>query len=94
MGCSLVLINSYKGEDLFKKVKHDVNYIRTNIINCIQPHLERPSQFSPLYQSFWDDYCKRGFLYVAKKYGDLSFQSRVKNKIRQCIAELKSNFHK
>ena len=43
-GCSLVLINTEKGMELFKKSQKDINYIPAQLHNITQGHLERPTQ--------------------------------------------------
>jgi len=89
-GCSLVLCNTEKGVDLFDLIKSDVNYLPVKIEDCLQPNLQRPSEPSPLRDEFEQDYAKRGFKYVIKKYmglkSGLRYQlSRVKNFIKRKI---------
>lgn len=87
-GVSLLLINTEKGHSLFLNVKDRINFIKTDVDNCIQPNLLHPSRINPLRANFEKDYIRRGFNYCAKKYGDLgvkyklfTFLKKVKHKI-------------
>ena len=46
--------------------------------DCMQPQLKQPSKLHPDYQRFVYDYETKGFLYVAKKYGDLGWRYKKK----------------
>ena len=89
-GLSLILINSDKGKQLFENIEKNAE--RTSLKDCMQPQLKQPSKLHPDYQSFAYDYETKGFLYVAKKYGDLGwrykrkcFIKRVKDIVRPLI---------
>lgn len=51
-GCSLLLINTQKGEDLFNIVKNDINYIEASLPNVMQGHLKEPSKLHPYSKLF------------------------------------------
>ena len=89
-GLSLILINSDKGKQLFENIEKNAE--RTSLKDCMQPQLKQPSKLHPDYQRFAYDYETKGFLYVAKKYGDLGwrykrkcFIKRVKDIVRPLI---------
>lgn len=89
-GLSLILINSDKGKQLFENIEKNAE--RTSLKECMQPQLKQPSKLHPDYQRFAYDYETKGFLYVAKKYGDLGwrykrkcFIKRVKDIVRPLI---------
>lgn len=91
-GCSLVLVNTEKGRDLFEKIKERVEIREAKLENCLQPNLQHPSEIHPLRMDFEKDYSKRGFKYVYFKYGNVgwrfktkTFLRRVKNKIKSII---------
>lgn len=92
LGCSLVFVNTPKGDQLFKHILPEIHAIQTDLAHCMQPNLEHPSVFSPKYDSFWEDYQRKGFDFVVKKYGDKGFRhkisqfkSKVKRIIKYCI---------
>ncbi len=89
-GLSLVLVNSEKGKQLFECIEKNAQKI--SLQDCIQPQLCHPSSLNPARQKFVRDYETKGFLYVAKKYGDLGwrykwkcFIARIKDIIRPLI---------
>ncbi|OUO51795.1 F420H(2):quinone oxidoreductase [Parabacteroides sp. An277] len=91
MGCSLVLVNSEKGQRVFEAVLPEIHVISTTIDQCLQPNLQHPSFFSPLYAAFWKDYQQKGFAFVLRRYGDQGIRyklSRLKGKIKQIIKRI------
>lgn len=85
LGCSLVIINTEKGKELFENQLDKMEYRETNISECLQPNLERPTQLSMLSVLFYDDYKNRGFLYIMKKYGSLGFLNRAKFLLKKIL---------
>lgn len=92
MGCSLVLVNTPKGGWLFKHVLPEIHAIQTDFTHGMQPNLRHPSVFSPQYGRFWQDYQRKGFGFVVKRYGDRGirhkisqFKRKVKRIIKYCI---------
>ena len=83
-GVSLVLVNTIKGQELFDAIKHEMDYIKTDTIKCLQPNLQYPSEIHPMRDSFEKDYQKRGFVYVAKKYGDLGWRYKMRRLKQKC----------
>lgn len=68
-GCSLVLLNTEKGRNLFETVKDRMNTIPANLEDCLQPNMMHPSEIHPKREQFEVDYSKKGFQYVSHKYG-------------------------
>lgn len=85
MGCSLVFVNTPKGEQLFQQVIPDIQVIQTSLEYCMQPNLKYPSAFSPQYERFWQDYQRKGFDFITKRYGDQG----IRHKISQCKKKIK-----
>lgn len=90
-GLSLVLINSAKGKELFGKeeLSNTVESIPLN--DCLQPQLLRPSKMNPDYKNFIRDYEQNGFIYIAKKYSDISWKykkDKVVKIFKTCIKTL------
>lgn len=75
-GLSLVLVNSEKGKKLFENLQQIAEKI--TIEECVQPQLQRPSKLHPSHCNFVEDYKHRGFVYIAKKYGDLGWRYKRK----------------
>lgn len=79
-GLSLILINSDKGKLLFENSELKAEGISQK--DCMQPQLKQPSKQHIDHQRFVYDYETKGFLYVAKKYGDLGWRYKM-----QCLIE-------
>lgn len=75
-GLSLVLVNSEKGKRLFENLQQIAEKI--TIEECVQPQLQRPSKLHPFHRNFVEDYKHWGFVYIAKKYGDLGWRYKKK----------------
>ncbi len=83
-GCSLVLLNTDKGIELFESVKNKMNVIPAKLENVMQTHLQKPSDVHPKRLDFECDYEKKGFAYVMKKYGTEPLYKRVYGFVRKC----------
>lgn len=77
-GVSLVLVNSEKGKAVFDIVKEKIDFVPTELENCMQPNLERSSVFSPDTEMFWIDYAEYGFEFTARKYGAIDSKKEIK----------------
>lgn len=82
-GVSLVLLNTEKGKKLFELIKPEINFIKTDTEHCMQPNLQHPSVIHPKRDEFEKDYIKYGFVYVAKKYGNLGWKYRVLDSLKK-----------
>lgn len=80
-GNSLFLIHTNRGEELFEKIRSDLDYRLSNTTQCWQANLEAPTQKSEQREEFWSDYKKKGIDFVMKKYGTVPVQTKIKNKI-------------
>ena len=88
-GFSLILCNTNKGHQLYNMVIDNVLSFPVKIESCLQPNLQAPTVMHKDYASFEREYIERGFVYVAKKYGDLSLKYRIKNLIAQILIFLR-----
>lgn len=77
-GISLVICNTQQGQQLLKDVVKYINVMEVDKANCLQPNLQKPSEFNSRYLKFEHDYVKKGFKYVARKYGDLGIRYILK----------------
>lgn len=102
-GCSLMILNTEKGKEVFEKIKSDIDDIQSSIEECLQPNLEHPTDCPKERDVFWKEYHDKGFEYVAKKYCHYDikkdyiylFKNRLSNYIKarvHRIFELKA-FH-
>ena len=80
-GNSLFLIHTNRGEELFEKIRSDLDYRLSNTTQCWQANLEAPTQKSEQREKFWNDYKKKGIDFVMKKYGTVPVQTKIKNKL-------------
>lgn len=83
IGVSLVLVNSYKGMELFQNISDQINYRESNTIDCLQFNLHSPSKPSPKREQFWRDYWDKGFEYVLKRYAGYGLTGRTKRFVRK-----------
>lgn len=81
-GLSLALVNSDKGAGLLNSIIEEYIVEQSNTTDCLQPQLQYPSELSPLHESFVQDYKNHGFLFAAKKYGDLGLKFKIMNAYR------------
>lgn len=88
-GISLVFINTAKGMSLFEKISHNLNYVETEISNCLQPNLKSPTHIHPKRDSFEKDFKNKGYNYVIKKYGNISLSYKIEKKYTDCIKEMR-----
>lgn len=80
-GNSLFLIHTGRGEELFEKIRDNLDYRLSNTAQCWQANLEAPTQKSEQRDVFWNDYQKKGIDFVIKKYGTVPMKTKVKNKL-------------
>ena len=84
-GNSLFLIHTDRGEELFEKVRDNLDYRLSNTAQCWQANLEAPTQKSEQRDVFWNDYQKKGIDFVIKKYGTVPMKAKVKNKLLKIL---------
>ena len=73
-GVSLILVNTEKGRKLFDAVKDDMLVVPAKLENCLQTHLQKPSDVHPQRLDFERDYGKYGFEYTFKKYALMGYR--------------------
>lgn len=81
MGNSLVLLHTEKGVKLFEACKEDLLYKESNVNDCMQPNLYKPTSKCPERKIFWKRYKKYGIKYILKKYGRYTVRWKIKRKI-------------
>ena len=76
-GISLLLVNTEKGRHLFSEIVDRIHYLQTDTRHCLQPNLEHPSLISSLRVDFEQDFISKGFVYCAKKYGNIGTKHQI-----------------
>ena len=79
LGVSVVIVNTTKGEKLFKQIISNIEYIETTVKNCIQFCMQYPTRPSSQKDKFWKDFNKYGYAVVANKYGYYSSWEKFKS---------------
>lgn len=82
-GVSLLLVNTEKGRRLFSEIENQINYLKSDSRHCLQPNLEHPSLINPLRTEFEQNFISRGFVYCAKKYGNIGLSHRIYSLLRK-----------
>ncbi len=77
LGISLMIINTPKGEKWFKKISSNINYIKSDINNCIQFCMQHPTYPSSKKKKFWKDFQKYGYNYCVEKYGHYTIKEKL-----------------
>lgn len=93
-GVSLVLLNTQKGKTVFGKIRSDLDYIKCDIRNCMQPTLIKPSIPSPRRKMFWKCYQEKGIEATLKEYvKPLTMKRRVKRDLKKILYLTKLRKH-
>lgn len=88
-GCSLLFINTAKGQELFKNVKQKLYYLPTSQELCVQPNLQHPSHFDSFWMKFELLYAQKGFIAVARRYGNLGWRYKIQQIKRKFVRLIK-----
>lgn len=91
-GCSLVIVNSEKGMNLFNSVKGTLNSKQVLIEDALQPNLVTVHSINPNADKFFKDYESKGFDYVVHKYGNTSFKYRMNKFICRVVKKFSHLF--
>lgn len=93
-GVSLILVNTEKGREIFDAVKDRMTVIPAKLEDCLQPNLQHPSVIHPKRMEFEQDYQRKGFLYVMRKYGDMGMNYQIKKFLNKIKVKIKHVFRK
>lgn len=88
-GCSLLISNTIKGQLLLNNISNHLFLLKSNKEKSVQPNLEKPTAFDKGNTDFVMDFPKRGFQYVAKKYGNIGWKYLVNTKIKESKRKIK-----
>ena len=79
-GCSIVLINSDKGQELFNLCRPDVTVEHVNLEDYLQPNLYKPSVRPKDRQKYWEYLNTKGFDELVKHYGRSGMLRRIRDR--------------
>lgn len=82
-GCSLVLCNTHKGMEWFKKASIDLNIRNAEIKNIMQPHLSSPMESHPKRELFEKYYIHHGFEKTMNHFGMMGWRHVLKNQLKR-----------
>lgn len=83
IGCSLLLVNTKRGEYLFSEIDNRIDWIKVPLAECMQPQLQYPLSINPKRLAFEKDYSIFGFERTMKKYGLLGWRKQLRDKIKK-----------
>lgn len=88
-GTSLVLVHTEKGQELFEKIKVNVEWRESNTTDCLQPNLIKPTERSPRREEFWRDYKIGKIKKVINKYGsNQTLWRKVARKVKRIVKKI------
>jgi len=87
-GLSLVLVNTAKGEKIFSTISNKCIVFKTDLIQCIQPNLKNPTPLHINSDYFQQDYERRGFEYILRKYGNVGWKYKKRILVKRIKREL------
>lgn len=76
-GCSLLLVNTPKGMNIFEMQKKELNYLSSTKELCMQPNLQRATHLDNKCKKFEETFRKKGFITVGKIYGNLGWRYKI-----------------
>lgn len=77
-GISLVICNTDKGCSFFRECSYMLHTKHVDLMNSLQPNLQHPSVCRSSLASICKGLSKRGFLYVARKYGNVGYRYQLR----------------
>lgn len=98
-GCSLVLINTSKGQELWNSIGKEFEVIKPEREEILQPNLQHPTEAPEQMGLFWEDYKKFGCEYVLRRYCECDpsqeYEIIEQNQyIRRFIRKAKKVYHR
>lgn len=87
-GVSLALVNNDKGARVFETVKEQIKWKQTRLEDSMQPPLKAPFPEPKNRKTFWTDFEKKDFDYIAKKYGGTGVGAKIKSLLRKIKRKL------
>ena len=85
---SLVVINTDKGDMIWKDVSPNMDVNIENGSEVHQPHMHAPCTRPEDYEKFWDIYVKDGFLEAEKYIGNNTFKGKAQSSVAFVLDKL------
>ncbi len=82
-GCSLVLVNTIKGQDLFFRLSGVLTTKKTTKEQSLQRNLKNPTSSPTIRKEMIDYYINHSFDKLVKKYINVSMKNRVLNMLKR-----------
>lgn len=73
-GCSLLMLNTQKGYQLWEQYIAAFSYMELKLEDYLQPNLLHPIEKPESYEAFWDCYAAEGLEAAAKKYCEFDWK--------------------
>lgn len=88
-GVSAVMLNSETGKRIWKEVNEQVEYFQCKIEDLMfrNPQLYKSATRPVSREIFWQNY-KKGFAFIAKKYGDNNLKGKLKRLIKRILGRM------
>ena len=83
-----MLINSEKGKEIFKNIQFNVEYKKVNEIDYVQKNLSEPSKPHRSIKEFWDDFERKDFQYMIKKYSKNNIILNYKYVLKKVVRKI------
>ncbi len=87
MGNSLFLVHTKTGQDLFDAAREAMDVRESSVEQCMQSHLEHPTECPQERSEFWKLYREEGVNKVMKKYAGRGFYDRAKGRLKRILAK-------
>lgn len=93
-GCSLVLCNTPKGEQLLGATEDCLDIRNAKLEDCYQPNMQSPSSIHDNRDAFEQDYARKGYKFVEKKYGNTGIRYKANEIVRKIRIKVSKIIHK
>lgn len=84
-GVSVVFVHTKKGQELFARVKAEVNVCEIDSETCKQPRLLSPSEANSERDNWWRDYHTKGAEYTLRHYSSDGAWKDLKRKVKKIL---------
>ena len=89
LGVSIAIVHNVKGKDLLLHTSQGNIVLERHGNDYLQRNLYAPTPSNPLKKKYKIDYETKGFLYIARKYGDVGVRNRIKELVKKLLQLIK-----
>lgn len=92
-GTSLVIVNTIKGENIFKKIKNNMDILETDLdyATSYNPCIVRPVHYNEKREGFFKEVNEENIENIIYKYTKVQFIEKAKNRVRSVLGKIKRN---